>query len=117
MSGIIMGSGDGAYDADVAADIITAKREASEAMRKLDDATDGEMTRGRMVTLKERNQKIPKGETVVCPTCETLFVKKHPKQAFCNKDGRHRCKDVYHNATNPARLERTRQYLSRRHGE
>lgn len=112
MSGIIMGSGDGAYDADVAADAYIAREEASEALRALDDAMDGQLTRNRMVTLKERNQMIAKGEDVVCPTCETLFTKNHPKQAFCNKDGKHKCKTVYHNAIDEKRRARTRQWMN-----
>lgn len=57
-------------------------------------------------------REAPRGAVVNCATCELPFMKKHPRQAFCKREG-HRCKDRYHNLTNDTRRQRMLDRLSR----
>ena len=111
-SGIIMGSGDGAYDADAAQAYLDAVEDARRYMEPLRESM-AEAKRDAMQQLKEHAEAQPKGATVECPTCLTAFVKKHPRQAFCNKDGKHRCKDQYHNMVDPKRRARAERWMNR----
>lgn len=61
-----------------------------------------------MKTRYETAKSAAMGQTVLCPTCENPFVKTHPKQAFCRRNGNHgnKCRDRYHNIVNPNRRKR-----------
>jgi len=100
--------GDGAIDAE---EYESAREAIQQAQEALATASSGNMTRNIMRTLKETAQAAPKGATVECPTCNTMFTKNHPRQAFCNKDGQHRCKTRYHNTATEQRRERSLRFM------
>jgi hypothetical protein len=47
------------------------------------------------------------GETVICPSCGTPFVKTHYQQAFCKTKGGTVCKDKYWNTVTPGKRNNT----------
>ena len=100
--------GDMAEDAENAAEYLEAVEGAHGSLSMLDSPDTSNME-----ALKANAQNAPKGATVECPTCHTHFTKNHPRQAFCNKDGRHRCKDRYNNTVSPKRRDRSQRYMSR----
>jgi hypothetical protein len=96
--------GDGAYDADVTGEHHELATEGGrEAYRML------------RVVHKGQNQAAPNGSVCICPMCDTQFTKKHPKQAFCNKDGKHRCKTQYHNTVDEKRRQRSLEWSANRY--
>lgn len=48
------------------------------------------------------------GCIVNCPVCRKQFKKSRPDQAFA--PGHRKCKDRYHNTTNPDRRERAKRF-------
>jgi hypothetical protein len=67
--------------------------------------------RGEMVSRFQTSKAAKKGASVVCPTCQITFTKNHPAQAFCNKEGKHKCKTRYHNSVSDKRRERSLQFM------
>jgi len=47
------------------------------------------------------------GETVMCPSCGTPFVKTNYQQAFCKTKGGTVCKDKYWNTVTPTKRNNT----------
>ena len=99
--------GQGAEDADAFEEAKRARWEGAELLASF----HGENVRERMRKLKQVAQEAPKGALVQCPTCNRGFIKNHPKQAFCNFDGNHKCKTKFHNVNTPQRRERSLQWM------
>lgn len=62
------------------------------------------------MTTKERytlNKKSIIGDTCVCPSCQTQFVKSHYQQAFCKSKPGTFCKDAYWNRVTPTKRNNT----------
>jgi hypothetical protein len=64
-----------------------------------------------MVARYHLNKAAKVGETIHCACCGKAHVKTNYQQAFCPPTGkgsgkRYRCKDKYHNLTNPERAAR-----------
>lgn len=60
--------------------------------------------------IKERyeiNKNAKKGDTCICPSCGTEFIKDHPQQAFCRTKKGTRCKDSYWNTVTPHKRNNT----------
>lgn len=49
----------------------------------------------------ELNKTKKVGESCVCPSCGTTFVKEHYQQKFCKSKGGTVCKDKYWNTVTP----------------
>jgi|TARA_R110000851_G_scaffold196444_3_gene347405 hypothetical protein len=47
------------------------------------------------------------GDTCVCPTCNSGFVKTNYQQAFCKSKGKTVCKDKYWNTVTPEKRNNT----------
>jgi hypothetical protein len=58
-----------------------------------------------------KNYKINKdkkvGETCICPSCNTLFIKNNYQQAFCKSKKGTICKDKYWNTVTPEKRNNT----------
>lgn len=72
------------------------------------------MTAAEKVEAKDRysiNKAAKVGDAIECACCGKKLTKKHYQQAFCPPTGkgsgkRYKCKDKYHNLTNPVRAAR-----------
>lgn len=54
--------------------------------------------------LKQRyllNKESKVGDTCICPSCDTEFIKTNHQQAFCKTKGGTKCKDKYWNTVTP----------------
>ncbi len=49
------------------------------------------------------NKKLKVGESCICPSCNTPFVKTNYQQAFCKTKGSTVCKDKYWNTVTPTK--------------
>lgn len=111
--------GDGAYDADAAYHAREARevyfavvaQEQDDDLQKYLDSPEGQ--RGEMVSRFQTSKAAKKGASVECPTCQITFTKNHPAQAFCNKEGKHKCKTRYHNTVTDKRRERSLRFMPR----
>lgn len=60
--------------------------------------------------IKERyelNKSTKVGETCICPSCGTVFIKTHYAQAFCKSKTGTKCKDRYWNTVTPNKRNNT----------
>jgi hypothetical protein len=60
--------------------------------------------------IKERytiNKSSIKGDTCICPSCQSMFVKEHYQQVFCKTKGGTKCKDMYWNLVTPEKRNNT----------
>lgn len=69
-----------------------------------------------MLKQYELNKMAAMRSTICCATCGKPVTKNHPAQAFCppvrnGKSRKSRCKDRFHNMSNPSRRERVNNYL------
>lgn len=53
------------------------------------------------------NKEKKVGDTCVCPSCGTEFVKSHYQQAFCKSKPKTQCKDKYWNTVTPSKRNNT----------
>ena len=100
--------GDGAYDADVAADIcgITLDFDSTQAI----EGRERERSDREIVYHAAKLAKV--GSTVTCPSCKMPFEKKSYQQAFCSNKGKNNCKDHYWNGSSDERTLRAMRYIS-----
>ena len=52
-------------------------------------------------TLYENAKKAKIGESCICPSCNTTFIKESYQQAFCKTKQKTKCKDKYWNTITP----------------
>lgn len=55
------------------------------------------------------NAQASVGSQCTCPECNKKFIKKYYQQKFCCT----RCKDNYHNHTDPSRVNRLKNFWKR----
>lgn len=60
-----------------------------------------------LTTLYAANKNAKVGDTVTCPSCGTMFVKKHYQQIFCKTKQGTVCKDNYWNNVTPNKRNNT----------
>lgn len=60
-----------------------------------------------MIKLYRKVKSAKVGETVVCPSCGTSFVKSSYQQAFCKTKPKTVCKDKYWNTVDPKKRKNT----------
>lgn len=91
--------GDGAYDADVAAEIgsIAMDFDSAQAIE------DREAARADRYGLYLIAKSAKVGADVRCPSCKAHFKKKSHQQAFCSNKGDGNCKDFYWNGSTDER--------------
>ena len=70
------------------------------------------------------NESSKVGDSCVCPSCQTEFVKEHYQQKFCKTKGGTKCKDRYWNLVTPEKRNNTtrispasKRWLSQRETE
>lgn len=64
------------------------------------------MNESMMKLIYEANKKLKIGQTITCPTCDYITIKKTWNQAFCCT----KCRQQYWNTVDPERAEKSRLY-------
>lgn len=53
------------------------------------------------------NKEAKCGDKIICPSCNTEFIKTNYQQAFCKSKGKTVCKDKYWNTVTPEKRNNT----------
>lgn len=61
----------------------------------------------KLKALYEKSKAAKVGDTCVCPSCKTPFIKTSYQQAFCKSKGGSKCKDLYWNKITPEKRNNT----------